>query len=135
MNVTHLTRIATFAAVFAATAPAALAQADEGAQRSRADVKAETIAAMKAGELMPAGEAMPVLAQSPTSIKTRAERKAETLVARSKDELVHSGIATYRASISQQTATAKSTKTRAERKAETMDAARHGQLIPAGEAG
>jgi hypothetical protein len=56
------------------------------------------------------------------------------MVARSKGELVHSGIATYRASISQQTATAKSTKTRAERKGETMDAIRNKQVMQPGEA-
>ena len=69
-----------------------------------------------------------------TSTRTREERKAETMVARDKGELVHSGISTYRASISQQTATAKSTKTRAECKAETMDAIKHKQIMPAGEA-
>ncbi|HET9207018.1 MAG TPA: hypothetical protein VFO28_12320 [Burkholderiaceae bacterium] len=68
------------------------------------------------------------------STKTREARKAETLLARSRDELVHSGIATYRASISQQTATTHSTRTRAERKAETMEAIKHKQMMPAGEA-
>jgi hypothetical protein len=134
MNATPLARLFACATVFAAaaaTAPLALADT-EGTQRTRAEVKAETLAAMKAG-LIVAGEGSPTLPM-PVATKTREERKAETMVARNKGELVHGGLATYRASISQQTATAKSTKTRAERKAETMDAIQHKQMMPAGEA-
>ena len=136
MNTCTLTRTFAAVALFAAAAAmttTALAQ-DDNTQRSRADVRAETLAAMRAGELA-AGEGMPTV-ESPAaaSTKTREARKAETLLARSRDELVHSGIATYRASISQQTATAHSNRTRAERKAETMDAIKHKQMMPAGEA-
>jgi hypothetical protein len=127
MNATTIARLIAAAAVFAAAA----AQADT--PRSRADVKAETLAAMKAGTII-SGEGTPTPLFAVASTKTRAERKAETLVARSKDELVHSGLSTYRASISQQTATAHSTKTRAERKGETMDAIRNKQVMQPGEA-
>ena len=132
MSTTSLTRMFATVAVFAAaaaTAPLAFADS-EAAPRTRAEVKAETLAAMKAGTIV-SGEFMPT--EMAVSTKTRDERKAETMTARSKGELVHSGIATYRASISQQTATAKSTKTRAERKAETMDAIERKQTMQPGE--
>ena len=132
MNTTPIARLFAFAAVFAATAataPAALADT-EGA-RTREEVRQETIAAMKAGQIV-RGESMPI--ETAVSTKTRAERKAETMLARSKGELVHSGLATYRASISQQTATAHSTKTRTERKSETMDAIKNKQTMQPGEA-
>jgi hypothetical protein len=126
---------------FAATALLATAAtftttvlAQDDTARTRAEVKAEVLAAMKAGELA-AGEGSPTeRAALAASTRTREQRKAETLLARSRDELVHSGIATYRASISQQTATAHSTRTREQRKAETMQAIKQGQMMPAGDA-
>jgi len=136
MNTCTPTRTFAAVALFAAAAAmttGALAQ-DDNTPRSRADVKAETLAAMEAGELV-AGEGTPTARPATTaSTKTREARKAETLLARSRDELVHSGIATYRASISQQSATVHTTRTRAERKAETMEAIKHRQMMPAGEA-
>jgi hypothetical protein len=134
MTTTPITRLFAIATVFAAaaaTAPAALADS-ETATRSRAEVKQETLAAMQAGQIV-SGEMTPA-AMPTASSKTREERKAETMVARGKGELVHAGISTYRASISQQTATAKSTKTREERKGETMDAIRNKQTLQPGEA-
>lgn len=134
MNATPFARCFALATVFAAaaaTAPLALADTD-GTQRTRAEVKAETLAAMKAGQIV-SGEASPMQPMA-AATKTREARKAETMVARGKGELVHAGIATYRASISQQTATAKSAKTRTERKAETMDAIQHKQTMQPGEA-
>jgi hypothetical protein len=127
------TRLFAFTTVFAAAAaltPAALADT-ETAARSRAEVKQETIAAMKAGQIA-SGEFMPT--ETPASTKTRAQRKAETMEARGKGELVHSGISTYRASLSQQNATAKSTKTRAERKGETMEAIKNKLVMQPGDA-
>jgi hypothetical protein len=126
MNATTVTRLVAIAAVLAAGA----AQADT--QRSRADVKAEALAAMQAGTIV-SGEGTPT-PQAVASTKTREQRKAETMVARGKGELVHAGISTYRASISQQGATAHSTKTRAERKGETMEAIRNKQVMQPGEA-
>jgi len=138
MNPTAARRLAlaTFvAAVAAAAAPVVWAADRDGAAAplSRAEVKAETIAAMHAGQTMPPGErAVPQAGFSST--KTRAERKAETLAARSRGELVSGGVATYRTYMSQQTAGKYSTKTRAERKAETMDAIAHKQMMRSGEA-
>jgi hypothetical protein len=127
---TRLFALTTVLAAAAAMAPAALADT-ENAARSRAEVKQETIAAMKAGQIV-SGEFMPT--ETPASTKTRAERKAETMAARDKGELVHAGISTYRASISQQNATAKSTKTRAERKGETMEAIKNKLVMQPGDA-
>jgi len=129
------TRLFAFTAVLAAAAamaPAAWADT-EAAPRSRAEVKQETIAAMKAGRIV-SGEFMPTEVSATTSTKTRAERKAETMIARSKGELVHAGLSTYRASISQQGATARSAKTRTERKGETMDAIKNKQVMQPGDA-
>jgi hypothetical protein len=134
MNATQVTRLfALTAFVATASATATVAFADTGvAPRTRAEVKAETLAAMRAGEIV-AGEGSP-MSRPVASTRTREERKAETMAARNRDELPHAGLATYRSSISQQTATAKSTKARAERKAETMEAIKHKQMTPAGEA-
>jgi hypothetical protein len=134
MNASPIARFVAVALFAAAAAATTTAWADtEGTARSRAEVKQETIAAMKAGTIV-SGEAMPAERSDTASTRTRAERKAETMVARAKGELVHSGIATYRASLSQQTATAKSTKTRTERKGETLDAIKHKQTMQPGEA-
>jgi hypothetical protein len=117
--------------IAAALTPAALAQTDTQ-PKSRAEVKEQTRAANKAGQLMPAGEVTP--ADKPaSSTKTRAERKAETLEARKKGQLKPAGQATYDTNMSQRDATKGSTKTRAERKAETKQAAKDKKLIPAGE--
>jgi hypothetical protein len=113
---------------------ASLAQT-ESKPASRAEVKEQTRAANKAGQIT-SGEATPNEKQAPAkSTKTRAQRKAETMEARRKGELVNPGEANYKGNMSQQGATAKSTKTRAERKAETVEAAKQGKLAPVGEAG
>jgi len=127
MNATPLTRLVAFAAVLAAaaaTAPAALAQAD-GTPLTRDEVKQQTRAAMQAGQMTPAGElSAPV---HMISTKSREQRKAETLAASGPTR--YEGYDTPSAE-----ALAHSTKTRAERKAETMDAIRNHQIVPAGEA-
>jgi hypothetical protein len=111
------------------------AQTTDSTPASRAEVKEQTRAANKAGQI-PSGEATPGEKQAPTkSTKTRAQRKAETMEARRKGELVSPGEATYKSNMSQQKATAQSTKTRAERKAETVEAAKQGKLPPGGELG
>jgi hypothetical protein len=110
------------------------AQTTDGTPASRAEVKEQTRAANKAGQI-PSGEATPGEKQAPTkSTKTRAQRKAETMEARRKGELLSPGEATYKTNMSQQNATAKSTKTRAERKSETAEAVKQGKLAPVGEA-
>jgi hypothetical protein len=101
---------------------------------SRADVKAQTRAAEKAGQLIPAGEGVsPVPEKQTKSNYTRAERKAATVEARKNGDLVPTGDAGEEEKIAKDETKARSTKTRADRKAETIAARRAGQLIPAGE--
>jgi hypothetical protein len=97
---------------------------------SRADVKAQTKASNKAGELLRAGEA-PLPEQPSRSWRTRTQRKGETLDARQRDELLPAGEATFKAHTAQPP---RSDRTRADRKAEAIRAAREGALMPAGEA-
>ena len=144
MKAPHTTfRLVSVAAALAATAVLAAAPAyaqqpeytQQGDERplTRAEVNAQTLAAMKSGEIV-SGEGRP---QGPESVavptKTRAERKAETLQARRNGELPVGGNGTYKSSLSQQTATANSTKTRAQRKAETMQAIREHKTMQPGE--
>jgi hypothetical protein len=98
---------------------------------SRAQVKAETRAAEKAGELTPAGQG-PQFKVSPNSTKTRAQRKAETLAARKAGELEPAGDAEIEIT-DRQTAAQRSTVNRAMRKAQTRAEEKAGQLTPAGE--
>jgi hypothetical protein len=138
MNPFNLTRLSAAAAVAAATAGllAAPAQAQTTDDRplTRAEVTQQTLAAMKAGEIV-SGEGRP---QGPeayaVSTKSREQRKAETLQARRNGQLPVGGEGTYKSSLSQLTATAHSTKTRAERKAETMQAIREHKTMQPGEA-
>jgi FlaG/FlaF family flagellin (archaellin) len=119
------------AAAFAVFAQGAFAQAS--APASRADVKSETKAAEKAGQLTPAGQGAAPMEKSTTkSTKTRAERKAETKMARDAGTLKPAGEA---AGIKSGTPSAGSDTTRADRKATTKAAAKAGGLQPAGEAG
>ena len=107
----------------------ALAQAS--APLSRADVKAETRAAEKAGKLTPAGQGgAPVAAPVSGPTKTRAQRKAETAEARKAGTLAPAG-PTQKADNADRAKPA--TRTRAQRKAETLEAARKGELVPAGQ--
>lgn len=94
----------------------------------RAAVKADTAAAKKKGELLPAGEGMPTT-KTEKSMKSKEEAKAATKDAKAKGELPKTGEAGAAPA-----ATAKSTKTKAEAKAETADAKKKGELAPAGEA-
>jgi hypothetical protein len=137
MKTTFPVRSTAWAALLcvACTAPPAVLAQTESKPASRAEVKEQTRAANKAGQI-PSGEATPGDKQAPIrSTKTRAQRKAETMEARRKGELVNPGEANYKGNMSQQKATAQSTKTRAERKAETLEAAKQGKLAPVGEAG
>jgi len=116
----------------AAMSNAALAQ-DNPAPASRAEIKAETKAAEKAGTLTPAGEGTaPTEKMTTRSTKTRAQRKAETLQARKSGDLMPAGDAEdLKADKAARSTT--STKTRAQRKAEERADAKAGKLIPAGE--
>jgi hypothetical protein len=118
----------TIVAAACASAQTALAQ-DERTPVSRAEVKAQTRAANKAHELLPAGELS--LPEKPLrSSKTRTERKAETLAARKEGKLLPAGEIDSKANVA---TPLRSDKTRAERKAETLAAAKAHKLIPAGE--
>lgn len=117
-----------------ATAAAVFFTQAAGAQTasSRAEVKAETRNAQKAGQLTPAGEGSPKAAPQEPSSRTRGERKGETLQARKAGELRKAGEEPeWKAG--RVAARTPSTTTRAERKANTLAAARSGQLTPAGE--
>lgn len=136
MKAFQLTRLAALATIFAAaaaTAPAALAQAD-GTPLSREAVNQETRAAMMSGHMLPAGELIAV--DMPTaSTRTREQRKAETLAANRNGALSDLGVNTYRTyNRTAADVLGPSTKTRAEGKAETMAAIKNKQVMRAGEA-
>ena len=122
---------------FALTAiVAALAVFSQGAfaqasSPTRAEVKAETKTAEKAGKLTPAGEGPGAMASAPTGTdKTRAERKAQTKADAKSGALKPAGDAADMKS----GATSGSDKTRAERKAQTKADIKSGKTQPAGEA-
>lgn len=119
-------------AVAAALWPAAYAQTDSK-PTSRAEVKEQTRAANKSGQMTPAGEATEKQ-KPPVSTKTKEQRKAETREANRGGGLGSPGQALYKSNMSQQTAGANSTKTKADRKAETQQAKKEGKMMPAGEA-
>ena len=118
------------AAAASLCAQSAFAQAS--APLSRAQVKAETRAAEKAGQLTPAGQggapAATNVASGPT--KTRAQRKAETMEARKAGQLTPAGQGGAPAATS---VASGPTKTRAQLKAETLEAKKKGELVPAGQ--
>ena len=118
-------------AVLVASLASSAVLAQASAPLSRTEVKAQTRAAAKAGELMPAGEGgARVEASDAKSTLTRAERKEATLEARKAGTLAPAGV-NQKADVALQAAS--STKTRTERKAETQQAVKKGELIPAGE--
>ena len=118
------------AAAASLCAQSAFAQAS--APLSRAQVKEETRAAEKAGQLTPAGQGGAPVATSVASgpTKTRAQRKAETMEARKAGTLAPAG-PTQKADVAE--AARPSTKTRAQLKAETLEAKKKGELVPAGQ--
>ena len=115
------------AAVSALLAQGAFAQTE--APKARADVKAETAAAKKKGELTPAAEGKPQEKMTKTSDNARASVKAETAAANKKGELTKPG-----EGVPQEKMAKKSDKPRAEVKAETAAAKKKGDVVPAGEA-
>jgi len=105
------------ASIAAAAMSTAVAQ-DNTPPASRAEVKAETRAAEKAGRLTPAGEgAAPTEKVTTKSTKTRAQRKAETMQARKSGDLAPAGEAED-AKKDKELQSMHSTKTRAQRKAD-----------------
>ena len=116
------------AAVSALLAQGAIAQTE--APKARADVKAETAAAKKAGDAVPAGDSAKQEKMAKKSDKPRAEVKAETAAANKKGELTKPG----EGASAQEKMPKKSDKARAEVKAETAAAKKKGDVVPAGEA-
>ena len=102
---------------------------------TRADVKAETRAAEKAGKLTQAGEGTTPKDNGAVgaSTKTREQRKAETAAAAKNRELTPAGPQhpSQRAEAAERNKP--STLSREQRKADTKAAAKAGQLTPAGE--
>jgi hypothetical protein len=135
MNAIHNTRLLAAIAFAAVLAPVAYA-ATETQPVSRAEVKEQTRAANKAGDMLPPGEASAAeKTVLPPPTKTREQRKAETLQANRNGALSDYGPNTYRTqNVAPREALAKSTKTLAEGKAETMQAAKAGKMMPPGEA-
>jgi hypothetical protein len=135
MNANHNTRLLAAIAFAAVLAPVAYAATDTQPV-SRTEVKEQTRAANKAGEMLPPGEASAAeKTVLPPPTKTREQRKAETLQANRNGALSDYGPNTYRTqNVAPREALAKSTKTRAEGKAETMQAAKAGKMMPPGEA-
>lgn len=103
---------------------------------SRAEVKAETRAAEKAGKLAPAGQgpgAMSSGASAGMSDKSRATGKSETKAARAEGNLKPAGEASEMKDDKKEKM-ARSTKTRDERKAQTRADVKSRSIQPAGEA-
>jgi len=98
---------------------------------TRAEVKAETRAAEKAGKLVPAGEG-PRFPVSTSSNTTRAKRKADTRAAEKAGEIPPAGDADV-AMQDEETRAQKTTVNRADRKAQTRALEKAGKLVPAGE--
>lgn len=135
MNATTTRSLAAAAAIAvtaALLAGPAYAQNEAGALTREAVIE-QVRAAQKAGQLLPAGEAIPQDTQFAASTKTRLDRKAETLQARRNGEFPAGGMGLYKSHMSAHNV--KSVKSREQRKAETMQAVRQHQMLPAGEAG
>jgi len=129
-QIKRITRCCALGAMCVATT-SVLAQA--ASEPTRAQVKAETRAAEKAGLLTPAGEAAAFSKPLPTtSAKSRVERKAETRQARREHKLAEAGESAEVETDASARSTA-SNRTRAERKAETLGARKAKTLVPAGE--
>ena len=120
-------------AVAAATASLlwTVAFGQSNAPLTRAEVKAETRAAEKAGQLVPAGQG-PEFPVSMKSNTTREKRKADTRAAEKAGEIPPAGDAEM-AMQDEATRAQKTTVNRAERKAQTRALEKAGKLTPAGE--
>ena len=138
MNAIHTTRLLAGLAgiAFAAgIAPAAYA-INANAPTSRAEVREQTRAANKSGQLAAGEEDMANKAPMPAPSKTREQRKAETLAANKNGGLGSPGQSSYKTyNVSQREQLARSTKSSVEGKAETMQAVKGHSMMGAGEAG
>jgi hypothetical protein len=114
-------------AVSALLAQGAIAQTE--APKSRAQVKAETLAAEKKGDVPPPGDTAKQEKLSKKSDAVRSDVKKETAAANKKGELAKPGEGPPQEKMAK-----KSDKARAEVKAETAVAKKKGDVVPAGEA-
>ena len=123
-------KIILMAAVAIAGSLACQVAAAQASSPSRADVKAETSAANKSGELAGPGVHGPSgPATTGKSTTTRADRKKTTAEANKKGELAGAGVH----GPSGPAPTGTSTMTREERKKATAEANKKGELAPAGD--
>ena len=122
-------KMKTALSLVAAAAVALFAQGTFAQDKSRAEVKEETKAAVKKGETK-AGEANPTPVEKTKSTRNRAERKAETAAAE-KSGAIKSG----ENAPSMEKSGGKSDKARADVKAETKKAVKEGGTPAAGEGG
>ena len=129
MNQALRTPVAAFCIGFAACI-AANAQTG-GSPLLRSDVKEQTRAAQRSGQLAPAGEG-PQFPVPKSSSKTRAQRKSETISAREAGSLEAAGDAADER-VDRQIRSQPSTVSRETRKAETRAAQQSRTLTPAGE--
>ena len=113
----------------AQTSPPAATGAQTQPPVTREQRKADTAAANKAGELVPAGQGGPKMAVPSGSTMTKDERKAQTQADAKAGQIAGAGDAAAH----QPAPKTKSTKTRSDRKAETKAANKSGQ-IKSGEA-
>jgi len=113
----------------AQTSPPAATSAQTQPPVTREQHKADTAAANKAGELVPAGQGGPKMAVPSGSTMTKDERKAQAQADAKAGQIAGAGDAAAH----QPAPKTKSTKTRSDRKAETKAANKSGQ-IKSGEA-
>jgi hypothetical protein len=113
----------------AQTSPSEAAGVQTQPPVTREQRKAETKAANKAGELVPAGQGGPKMATPTGSTMTKAERKAQAQADAQAGQMAGAGDAAAHKPAPK----TKSVKTRSERKAETKAANKAGQ-IKSGEA-
>jgi len=125
-----VSKIVWMAAVAIAGSLACQVAAAQASSPSRADVKAETAAANKSGELAGPGVHGPSgPSTTGKSTMTREQRKKATAEANKKGELAGAGV--HGPSGTPHSGT--STMTREQRKKETAEANKKGQLAPAGD--
>jgi hypothetical protein len=105
------------------------AAAQAASSPSRADVKAETRAAAKTGEMDAGVRGGPKPKSTGTSTMTRAERKKATAEANKAGELEGAGVR----GPGGPAVTSNSNTTRADRKKATAEANKKGELVPAGQ--
>lgn len=129
----HLSTWVSLGALVVASTAAVAAEPETAAERSRAEVVSETVAARAAGTLAPAGEASTPreTAAVARSTLTRSAVESQVLEARASGTLMPAGEGFVDAGYARSREV--TILTRAEVKADVIAARRAGDLIPAGE--